>query len=247
MYKGCGRFKEGQSIFSDSFQERVGPEMSLKESCRRAALALCAALLLATCAGAARAQELGWTGGRQGVQGKDLNAVHFVDSKRGWVAGDGGVVLHTRDGGRSWTRQTVATKASFNDVYFRNEEDGYLLAGAEIFTTEDGGETWQAATSFKAQTFGGAEPELYSVRFTSKKRGWVVGSLTRGENVVDSLVLSTDNGGSSWRRQRVPVKDELIHLDFDGDRRGWVVGSGGRVLHTRDGGLTWDVQDAGTT
>ncbi|HEX6182325.1 MAG TPA: YCF48-related protein, partial [Pyrinomonadaceae bacterium] len=221
--------------------------MSLKETCRRAALASCAALLLATAAGATRAQELGWTGGRQGLQGKDLNAVYFVDSKRGWVAGDGGVVLRTRDGGRTWTRQTVASKASFNDVYFRNDEDGYLLAGAEIFTTEDGGESWQAATRFTPQTFGGAEPELYSVRFTSKKRGWVVGSLTRGENVVDSLVLATDNGGASWQRQRVPVRDELIHLDFDGERRGWVVGSGGRILYTRDGGESWLVQTSGTT
>ena len=212
---------------------------------RRAALASCAAVLLAACAGAARAQAGGWSGGRQGAPGKDLNAVYFLDSRRGWVAGDGGLVLRTRDGGRTWTRQTVGTKESVNDVYFRNEEDGYLLAASQIFTTDDGGESWRPAARFHAQTFG-AEPELYSVRFTSKKRGWVVGSLSRGESVVDSLVLSTDNGGASWQRQRVPVRDELIHLDFDGDRRGWVVGSGGRILHTRDGGETWDVQTSGT-
>lgn len=219
--------------------------MSLKSLIRRAALASCAAVLLAACAGAARAHAAGWSGGRQGVAGKDLNAVYFLDSKRGWVAGDGGVVLHTRDGGRTWTRQTVETKEAFNDVYFRNEEDGYLLAATQVFTTEDGGESWRPASRFQAVTFG-ADPELYSVRFTSKKRGWIVGSLSRGESVIDSLVLSTDNGGASWQRQRVPVRDELIHLDFDGDRRGWMVGSGGRILHTRDGGETWDVQNSGT-
>jgi photosystem II stability/assembly factor-like uncharacterized protein len=202
---------------------------------------------LAACAAAARAQELGWAGGRQGQPGKDLNAVYFLDSKRGWAAGDGGVILHTRDGGRMWSRQAVTAKDSFNDVYFRNEEEGYLLARAEIFTTDDGGQSWRTATRFTPQTFGGAEPELYSVRFTSKKRGWVVGSLTRGENVVDSLVLATENGGATWQRQRVPVSDELIHLDFDGERRGWVVGSGGRILHTRDGGESWAVQRSGTT
>ena len=243
MYKEGSRFKRAD--FSNSFQERAALEMSLKESCRRAALASCAALLLVASAATTSAQELGWTGGRQGLQGKDLNAVYFVDSKRGWVAGDDGVVMRTRDGGRTWTRQTVETKVAFNDVYFRNEEDGYLLAGAEIFNTEDGGESWQAATRFTSQTFGGAEPELYSVRFTSKKRGWVVGSLTRGENVVDSLVLATDNGGASWQRQRVPVRDELIHLDFDGERRGWMVGSGGRILYTRDGGESWLRADLG--
>jgi len=221
--------------------------MSLKGLSRWAALASCAAVLLASCAAsAAWAQGEGWSGGRQGVQGKDLNAVYFLDSRRGWVAGDGGVILRTRDGGRTWTRQMVETRESFNDVYFRNEENGYLLAATQIFTTEDGGESWSPAARFTAQGFGG-EPELYSVRFTSKKRGWVVGSLSRGENVIDSLVLSTDNGGASWQRQRVPVRDELIHLDFDGDRRGWIVGSGGRVLYTRDGGETWDVQNSGTT
>lgn len=221
--------------------------MSLKGLSRWAALAACAAVLLAACAAPeAVAQVQGWSGGRQGLPGKDLNAVYFLDSKRGWVAGDGGVVLRTRDGGRTWTRQTVETKESFNDVYFRNEEDGYLLAASQIFTTEDGGETWNPSARFLAETFG-ADPEVYSVRFTNKRRGWIVGSLSRGENVIDSLVLSTDNGGASWQRQRVPVRDELIHLDFDGDRRGWLVGSGGRILYTRDGGETWAVQNSGTT
>src|SRR5215203_6292825 len=115
--------QKGESSLSNSVRERVESEMSLKGLSRWAALASCAAVLLAACAGAVRAQG-GWSGGRQGLQGKDLNAVYFLDSKRGWVAGDGGVVLRTRDGGHTWTRQTVETKESFNDIYFRNEEDG---------------------------------------------------------------------------------------------------------------------------
>src|SRR5689334_18303861 len=221
--------------------------MSSIDSSRRAALALCAALLLFVCAASpARAQNGGWTGGRQGVQGSDLNAVYFTDSKRGWVGGDGGLVFHTEDGGRTWARQTLATKESVNDIYFRDKEDGYLLVVNQIYTTGDSGQTWNLSNRFLAQTFGGASPELYSVRFTSKKRGWIVGSLSRGDNVVDSLVLYTTDGGTSWQRQRVPVPDELIHLDFDGDKRGWIVGSGGRILHTGDGGDTWTLQESGT-
>jgi photosystem II stability/assembly factor-like uncharacterized protein len=215
----------------------------------RAARALCAALSLSfVCLAGARAQKgVSWIGGQQGQPGKDLNAVYFTDSKRGWIAGDGGLVLHTEDGGNTWTRQRIETRDAVNDIYFRDKEDGYLLAGSQIFTTEDSGATWQLQTRFLSQTFGGAEPELYSVRFTSKKRGWVVGSLSRGDDVVDSLVLNTTDGGVSWNRQRVPVTDELIHLDFDGDKRGWIVGSGGRILHTRDGGDSWQLQISGTT
>jgi photosystem II stability/assembly factor-like uncharacterized protein len=218
---------------------------SRKWKCQRAALVLCAALSLS---GAAGAQEgAGWVSERSGQAGKDLNAVYFADSKRGWVGGDAGLVLRTEDGGRTWARQQVETKEGVSDLFFRDKEDGYLLAGNEIFVTEDGGATWRMAARFLPATFGGAAPDLYSVRFTSKRLGWVVGSLSRGDNVVDSLVLQTTDGGASWNRQRVPVSDELIHLDFDGDKRGWIVGTEGRVLHTRDGGETWALQQTGTT
>lgn len=215
---------------------------------RGAARVLCAALLLpVVCGAVARAQEgAGWVGARQGQAGRDLNAVYFADSKRGWAAGDGGLVLHTEDGGRTWSRQNIGTDENVDDVYFRDREDGYLLAVNQIFTTEDGGQTWKLSARFPARDFGGAAAELYSVRFTGKKRGWIVGSLSRGDTVVDSLVLRTADGGATWQRQRVPFPEELIHLDFHGDKRGWIVGSRGRILHTSDGGETWQLQNSGT-
>ena len=212
----------------------------------RGAAPFLAFALVAFCAASARAQA-GWAAVRGGqAAGGDLNAVYFHDSRRGWVGGDGGAVLRTEDGGRSWTRQSVETKDAVNDIYFRSKEDGYLLAGDSIFLSEDGGATWRPGIRFQPQSFGGAAPELYSVRFTSKRRGWVVGSLSRRDRVVDSLVLQTRDGGASWERQRVPVQDELIHLDFDGDKRGWIVGNAGRILHTRDGGESWALQPSGT-
>ncbi|HEX8852118.1 MAG TPA: hypothetical protein VF754_01450, partial [Pyrinomonadaceae bacterium] len=56
-----------------------------------------AAVLLAAVAAGALARQEGWRAERPGQPGKDLNAVHFVDSRRGWVAGDGGLVLRTED------------------------------------------------------------------------------------------------------------------------------------------------------
>jgi photosystem II stability/assembly factor-like uncharacterized protein len=188
----------------------------------------------------------GWVVQRRGQAGQDLNAVYFLDGKRGWVAGDGGFVLRTQDGGRNWTPQTIDTKQSINDIYFRDKEDGYLLAGNQIFITDDGGQTWRGASRFLPADFEGAVPELYSVRFTSKRKGWIVGSVSRRESVVDSLVVYTQDGGVTWQRKRVPVRDELIHLDFDGEKRGWIVGSGGVVLHTADAGETWTQQKTNT-
>ena len=139
---------------------------SREKNLRRVARASCAPLFLSVAClvvlNGARAQS-GWAGARQGEPGKDLNAVYFVDSKRGWVAGDGGVVLRTKDGGRSWSPQGTGTTDSVNDIYFRDKEDGYLLAGNQIFVTEDGGETWRLSLKSLAGEFGGAEPEFGAV------------------------------------------------------------------------------------
>ncbi|HEX7998290.1 MAG TPA: YCF48-related protein [Pyrinomonadaceae bacterium] len=213
-----------------------------KAVARREAFVL---LLLLLWAGSAAAQA-GWTGVRRGQAGKDLNAVFFADTKRGWIAGDGGFVSYTNDGGRSWTPQTLETKDAVNDVYFRNKEDGYIVAGNSIFSTGNSGQTWREIRRYFASDFGGALPELYSVRFSSKKKGWVVGSISRGDVVVDSLVLYTDDGGTSWQRQRMPTKEELIHVDFVSEKRGWIVGDGGTILYTTDGGDTWTEQRSGT-
>ncbi len=168
------------------------------------------ALILIGCAmfvcAAAVQQREGWQGQQRGLAGRDLNAVYFADSKRGWIAGDEGYVGHTEDGGQNWTRQIVATKDPINDIFFRNKDDGYLLSGNRIFTTETGGESWQESRRFAAADFDGGQPELYSVRFINKKRGWIVGSASHRNQVVDSVILYTDDGGSSWQRLAAPTR-----------------------------------------
>lgn len=186
--------------------------------------------------------QQGWVTARSSATGKDLNAVSFSDSKHGWVAGDGGFVSRTTDGGVTWTPETVATKDSINDIYFRNKDDGFLVAGSSIFQTNNGGQDWQEIRRYFASDFGGATPELYSIRFSGKKRGWVVGSISKNDVVVDSLIIYTNDGGKSWQRQKVPTKQELIHVAFADEKRGWIVGVGGTILHTDDGGETWAEQ-----
>jgi len=202
-------------------------------------------VVLLTVAGTARAQ--GWVPFKINTGGNDLNTVYFLDSKRGWVGGDGGYLSSTDDSGQSWVRQTVRTTAGINDIYFRDKEAGFLLAGNAIFVTGDNGTHWTQSRIFLPEEFEGADVELYSVRFSSKKKGWVVGSISKHERVVDSILVYTDDGGETWRRQRAPSRLELIHIDFVSDKRGWIVGDGGTILFTRDGGASWTKQNAGFT
>jgi len=190
--------------------------------------------------------QQGWMPSKIGLSGKDLNTAYFLDNKRGWVAGDGGFLSRTDDGGRTWVKQTVDTRDAINDIYFRSKEDGFLLAGNTIFITHDSGNRWSEARRFMPSEFQGAAAELYSVRFTSKKKGWVVGSISNNDFVIDSILVYTEDGGDSWTRQRAPSRAELIHLDFVDDKHGWIVGAEGTILFTSDAGRSWDRQISGT-
>lgn len=176
----------------------------------------------------------------------DFITVFFTDSKRGYVAGDNGRFLFTVDGGKNWQRQFVYTEDNINEIYFRNDDDGYLVAGKKLFITRDGGKSWREEIIYKPQDFPKGTPEFLSVRFADKNRGVIVGSiLNSSDRVIDSLVMRTDDGGSTWQRILVPFKDELYHLDFVNSSNGWIVGDMGVVLSTRDGGLNWQTQFTG--
>jgi len=188
----------------------------------------------------------GWTSGRVSSGGKDLNAVYFVDSKHGWVAGDSGFLAYTDDGGASWIERRLGGGHSINDISFVNKDNGVSLAGGSIFETSDGGHSWREAYKFAPSEFDGATPELYSLRFNGKKRGWVVGSASRGDEIVNSILAITRDGGATWQVLHAPTNQELIHIDFVDEKRGWIVGAGGAILHTEDAGETWTKQNSET-
>lgn len=179
--------------------------------------------------------------------GGDLIAVYFTSTDNGWIAGDNGYLASTNDGGRTWRKYDLKTTENINEIYFRNDENGYLVAGRKMFLTKDAGRTWQETVLFNPADFRNGTPEFLSIRFADKKRGLVVGSvLNRRGDVVDSLVLRTEDGGTSWQRITVPSKTELFHLDFVGSSRAWIVGDRGLILFTDDGGNTWRTQNSGT-
>jgi photosystem II stability/assembly factor-like uncharacterized protein len=202
------------------------------------------AFLLLAAATPIRSQQ-GWVATQVAPAKQDLNTVYFLDDKRGWIGGDDGFLTRTEDGGHSWVKQVVQTNAAINDIYFRDKEAGFLIAANAIFTTRDG-VRWSEARRFLPSEFEGADVELYSIRFSSKKKGWVVGSVSKRERVIDSILLFTDNAGETWQRQSAPSRLELIHIDFANDKRGWIAGADGTILGTLDGGATWTRQETGT-
>src|SRR5687768_5378930 len=97
---------------------------------QKTALFIFAVLLL----GQSIAAQSNWKVNRTSGSG-DLVTVYFTSAEKGWIAGDGGYLAWTDDGGRNWTKQEIGTTEIINEIYFRNDDNGYLVAGRKMFIT----------------------------------------------------------------------------------------------------------------
>ncbi len=60
-----------------------------------------------------------------------------------------------------------------------------------------------------------------------------------------SLIILMVNGFSQSEWQVIhpyPTSDDLIDVHFVSDMQGWVCGKQGLIMHTQDGGETWNTQ-----
>lgn len=98
-----------------------------------------------------------------------INALSFIDERRGWAVGSGGAIFSTVNGGRTWRALKSNTEENLFDVKFFDESEGWAVgSGGAIIRTTDGGETWRAART-------DAKHQLEGMFFLDRTRGWAVG------------------------------------------------------------------------
>ncbi|MGQ5654146.1 WD40/YVTN/BNR-like repeat-containing protein [Streptomyces sp. EKR5.2] len=174
-----------------------------------------------------------------------------VDRDTAWLAGSGGTVLRTTDGGAHWRNASPpgAGDLEFRDVQAFDARRAVVLAIGEgeasrVLRTEDGGATW-------TETFRNTDTKAFydCLAFFDRRHGLAMSDPVDGR----FRILSTSDGGRSWKvlpSAGMPDAQEGEAgfaaggqcLVTSGPRDVWIATGGGahaRVLHSADRGLTW--------
>jgi photosystem II stability/assembly factor-like uncharacterized protein len=180
-----------------------------------------------------------------------------VSRKAAWVAGTGGTVLRTADGGRTWrdVSPPAASGLEFRDIEAFDARRAVALAIGEgdasrIFRTENGGASW-------TESFRNTDPRAFydCVTFFDSRNGLAMSDPVDGKY----RILATGDGGASWKvlpdtgmPAALPGEAGFAAsgqcLVSSGPRDVWLAtggGSAGRVLHSSDRGAHWTA--AGST
>jgi photosystem II stability/assembly factor-like uncharacterized protein len=182
--------------------------------------------------------------------GGQKSGIRFLNSSTGWVTGtvslaDLAWLYVTHDGGSTWQRQSLLMppglppgRLSLLAPTFFSSTDGVLpvifsdiTTGSDfattIYTTRDGGRTWQSTMPVNAP--------LRIVSFPDLQHGWA----------TDGTVLyTTSDGGNHWLKLSPgAIFKNITQLDFVSDNAGWAISStaanSSSLLKTVNGGRSW--------
>lgn len=169
-----------------------------------------------------------------------LTAVAFADAKNGWAVGHDATIVHTVDGGRTWTLQNFQPELEkpFLGVLFLDASHGFAVGAYGLFDeTRDGGASW---TEVKADAVRGDELHIYSIS-----------KLGNGDLLVageQSLLGLSADGGQTWKKLASPYEGTWFGSVPVGDRGALLCGLRGHAYLSQDAAAgKWQQIDTGTT
>jgi len=93
-------------------------------------------------AASAEPTEYYWEIVRQGNWRTLFTDTYFLSAQQGWAVGEGGTILHTIDGGKTWQPQQSGIIRDLQRIFFIDKNYGWITGQGILLRTEDGGETW---------------------------------------------------------------------------------------------------------
>ena len=167
----------------------------------------------------------------------------FPDESHGWVAYRGLGLLHTADGGATWSLQDdgIPVMRRWDTVTAFDASHAWSGTNSDVRRTSDAGATWLSGTLSLP-----IESPVKSLTFPTAVEGWAASSFD---------ITHTSDGGATWVQQLHHHAGGGNHwvfkaISFTDALHGWAVGrdphGDGLVVHTEDGGAHWVRQSSGT-
>lgn len=149
-----------------------------------------------------------------------LTRAYFFDDHHGWIVGYDATILHSEDGGQSWTLQHRDPEARpLYDIVFLDAQHGIAVGGyGSFYRTQDAGRTWTAETSPLTEV-GQHFTRLLRL---DENTLFIVGE--RG------MVARSRDAGASWQMLRSPYAGSLFGALPLGGRKVLVFGMRGNVF-----------------
>jgi photosystem II stability/assembly factor-like uncharacterized protein len=154
-------------------------------------------------------------------------AFAWLDSRHGIAVGNGGMILATEDGGKTWQPRVAGVKDHLTDVTFVGQSAWIAGYQGVILHSADGGKTW-------ARQPAGTSMTLEGIFFLDQDHGWAAG--------WSGTILRTTDGGKTWTPSKATAQWTLTAIYFRDAANGWIAGFGGQLLHSKDGGVSWTAQ-----
>jgi len=166
---------------------------------------------------------------------EEYGVVKAVNAQTCILAGKFGRVAQTTDGGQSWIKRSSLVDDDILAIGFVNEKSGWAVGSqGSIIATTDSGRTWAAQYS----TPRGERPlELRSINFVNDRTGYAAGFDNRSEQANNNYIIgimSTEDGGKSWRKQIIANMHFVINsISIVDSRSAWAAGADGQIIKFR--------------
>jgi len=201
----------------------------------------CAAALLAVVPALAPASvqvgSSGWQWGNPLPQGNTLRSISFAGAD-GYAAGEFGTLLHTTDGGATWSGLLSGTFTNLTEVQAIDAQAVFAAGGCVARRSDDGGAT------FTRVPFTPVEASCKE----SFAAGWFVNRQTGFLVLTDGTVFRTDNNGGTFAQKnplpgtRAPGGTATpVEVRFITDQIGVGATSDGKIYRTTDGANSWSL------
>ncbi|MBN2010579.1 hypothetical protein JW960_14630 [candidate division KSB1 bacterium] len=170
-----------------------------------------------------------------------LNAVTVSsDSRDLWAVGNGGLIIHSHNAGRSWERQSViiSTAAPENPA---QQQSTSMNSPVQADLIKKQAAYTQTYNSFNLNLTSQGNPSdsmwfvnLHDICFADANHAWIVGD--------NGTVIYSTTSGTNWLANQSFDGNRLESVSFIDSETGWIIDRSRTTYVTADGGSAWQAQ-----